>query len=149
MTTEKVTVEGLDKLVEQIRDKKDEVQASEEVTKNLNKELVQLQGLAVQYLKDLGRDDYKSPNGSISIEEKWRVSMPANDIEKAKLFDHLRERGIFDKYATVHSQSLNSLWKQDRQAAIDRGEISFEMPGVGAGQLFEALKFTKPRGKKA
>lgn len=147
--SDQVTVQQLDELIQKIHEKELEIEKQTEVVTNLGKELAVLEGNAVGYLKDLGRETYDSPFGKLKIEQKWRVNMPADDQAKAELFAHFRERGIFDKYATVHSVSLNSLYKADWEAAKERGEgLEFTMPGIGAPTLFEKLRF-KPAKKGA
>ena len=137
-----VTVAELDKLIEEIVKKENEVLAAEVPYKERKKELLVLEDRMVAYLKDLERDEYASPKGVFKIEQKWRVNMPKEDLDKKALFDHLREREIFDKYATVNSNSLNALFRADWEAAKARGEdMTFSMPGVPAPNLYEMLKY--------
>ncbi len=139
-----VTVAQLDELVAKIFEKRKEIEAAELVTSKLNIELAKMKQDCVVYLKELGRENYKSPYGSISVQQKWRVNMPQTDAEKQALFEWMREKGIYDKYATVNSASLNSLWNAEREAAAKRGELmEFEIPGLGAGKLFEDLGMRK------
>lgn len=138
----KVTVQELDELIGQIAAKELEVEAHEAVGKSLNKALAELEGRAVSYMKELNRDSYESPHGKIKIEEKWRVNLPQTDLEKREFFDWLRSKGIFDKYATVNSNSLNSLYMAEWKEAQKRGEgMTFSIPGVPAPKLFEKPKF--------
>jgi hypothetical protein len=116
-------------------------EAIENLVSQENKELTEAKAKFVLYLKELGREDYKSGRGTLSIQSKWRVALPATDEAKAKFFEWLREKGIFDKYATVHSASLNSLYNAEWEAAKDRGEgLSFSIPGVPEPKLFEDLR---------
>lgn len=141
-----VTVAELDELIKQIAAKNSEIEKAEDVVKAHNKELTKLEGRCVEYLKELKRDKYDSPFGKVSIAQKWRVNMPADDNAKRALFEHLREREIFDKYATVNSNSLNSLFMRDWEAAKERGEgLTFSMPGIEAPKLFEPLLFKEPK----
>jgi hypothetical protein len=137
----KVTVKELDELAAYIFAKRQRIEAIEELVSQENKELAVAKAKFVSYLKELGREDYKSSGGTLSIQAKWRVALPATDEAKTKFFDWLRERGIFDKYATVHSASLNSLYNAEWEAAKDRGEgLSFSIPGVPEPKLFEDLR---------
>lgn len=142
MSEAKVTVAELDGLISQLAAKEKECDAQSEVTKLLNKEYMAIEGRIVNYMKELARDQYDSPHGKFKIKEKWRVNLPEDDNAKRALFDHLRERGIFDKYATVNSNSLNALYMSDWREAQDKGEgMTFNMPGVPAPKLYEALEF--------
>jgi len=140
-----VTVKELDTIVEKLAALEVTKEAAAARVTELNKEIAQLEGKIVQYLNDLGRKDYDSPHGKLKIAAKWRVNLPETDLDKKQLFDHLRERGIFDKFATVNSNSLNALYMRDWEEAKERGEgMTFSMPGIGAPKLFEALNF-KPK----
>jgi hypothetical protein len=135
-------VADLDQLIEDLAKKEIEAEKIGESLKAVNKEIARLEGRVVSHLKDLEREEYLSPLGKVKIKQKWRVNMPADDIAKKALFEHLRERHIFDKYATVNSNSLNSLFLRDWDEAKERGEgMTFSMPGIDAPKLFEALDF--------
>ena len=74
------------------------------------------------------------------------MSLPSEDVDKAALFKHLEERGISMKYLTVNSNSLNSLYMADWEAAKIAGEgMDFKMPGVSEPTLFEDLRITKSK----
>jgi hypothetical protein len=138
--TASVTVADLDALVRQIFDQKLLIEEAEAGVTVLNKELARLEEKAVVCLEELERDNYKTEFGTIYINEKWRVNMPQTDEDKQALFGFLREKGIFDKYATVNSNSLNSLYMAEWEAAIEDGKgMEFSMPGIGAPKLHKAL----------
>ncbi len=139
-----LTVDDLDNFVKQIKDKRDEAEQVGVQLTTINKEIASLEAKAVGILKELNRDNYRSPYGMITMERKWRVSLPPNDIAKMEFFGHLRERGIFEQYATVNYNSLNSLYLTDWKEAQKEGRgMEFAMPGIEAPKLHEALKFLK------
>ena len=143
-----VTVKDLDGLCKELLELEAKKKAAAEATTEINKEIARIEGRCVNYLKDLDREDYDSPYGKIAIKQKWRVNLPVDDMAKRELFSHLRERGIFDKYATVNSNSLNALYMSDWEEAKKRGEgMTFTMPGIEAAKLYEAPDF-KPRKEK-
>lgn len=139
-----VTVQDMDALVEEMRAQRDLVEEKENELKALNKQLTALEQKAVQYLKALGRENFSSPHGTLYISQKWRVNLPKTDEDKAALFKHLEERGIFMQYATVNSNSLNSLFLEDWKDAMERGEgMDFRMPGIAEPKLYETLGMRK------
>lgn len=144
----KVTVEDLDKLLVELLTKEDECDAQKEVMTKLNKEYSALEYKIAAYLKDLGREEYIHAVGKFQIKTKWRVNLPQSDMDKKQFFDHLRERGIFDKFATVNSNSLNALYRQDWEAAKERGEeMTFAMPGIPAPVFETAPEFKRSKKK--
>jgi hypothetical protein len=140
-----VTVKDLDAHVAKIAELRKEIEASEAHTTTLNKQMMQLKAKAVACLRELNREDYKSPFGSISLKPVWTVKMPQEDRDKQNLFDWMREKGIYDKYATVNAASLKSLILAERQAFIDQGgdPLLFSVPGVEPPKMFEDLGFRK------
>lgn len=143
-----VTIADLDKIIEDIVKEYALLEVEESKVKERNKGIGRLEGKLTQILKDLGREKYETPLAKVALKQKWRVNMPANDIAKRELFDHLRERGIFDKYATVNSNSLNALYMADWKDAEEKGEgLGFTMPGIEAPKLYETTDI-KPIKKK-
>lgn len=142
-----VTVQELDGLIEDYLQYEEGVEKEEELLKEKNKELEARRQKIVLTLKDLNREEYESPAGKAELVKKWRVNLPATDSDKAALFEHLRERKIFDKYATVNSNSLNSLYMADWKAAEREGKgMEYKMPGVDEPKLYETSKI-KPKKK--
>lgn len=139
-----VTVADLDALTDEIFKKRVEIDAHAEVGKALNKDLVALKEKMVVFLKELNRDNYKTPHGTVSILQRWRVGLPQTLEDKKALFGWLQEKGIFDEYVSVNSQSLNSLYMGEWDEAKKRGEgMTFKIPGVGDPKLFEDLGMRK------
>jgi hypothetical protein len=147
MSAPSVTVEQLDQLVAEIETLEIAKETKEEEVKELNKQLGALKMKATGYLKELGREEYACPRGKIVIVERWNVKSPATQECKQALFEWMKERGIYDTYATVNAQSLKSLYMAERDAAIKNGEdpVTWALPGMEPANLFEDLKFTRSR----
>jgi len=140
------TVEALDELCKSIFDKRKEIDDKKEELKLLNNRLFVIQQSMMEALKELDRKNYQSPHGTVTVKERWRVNLPKTDADKEKLFGWLRDKGeeVFLRYATVNSNSLNSLYMSDWEAAKEAGEgMEFEVPGVERPTLFEDLGVRK------
>lgn len=150
---EKVTVEGLDKICEEISDLEEQKDRIEDSLTSINKNLNTLIYRAAAYLKDLGRSEYHAPAGSIKVELGERINLPVTEQDKAALFAHLRERGIFDSIVKPNSQSLNALYMADRRAAVAAApddekmmvKMTFAMPGIGEVKCEEKPKFKRAK----
>jgi len=140
-----VTVEDMDKLVAELREARAEADEKDAIATEANKKVKALEGRCVAFLKELKRDNYNTPDGTIYIQKKWTVQTPKTDEDKKSFFGWLEEQGIYWAYATVNSQSLNSLYKTKVEEATERGEM-LSIPGIGAPSLYEGLGFRK--GKK-
>lgn len=145
-----ITVADLDALIVKYFDilQIDKIKAELALT-TVNKEIGSIESKLVTYLKALDRREYKHPRGTVKVVNKWRVNGPQTDADKAALFAWLKERGIYDKYATVNVASINALFLAEWEAmkkADPEAALTFNMPGIGAPKLFEALG--KKRGNE-
>ena len=141
-----ITVEMMDELVASLVAKKKEIEAAELVVTGLNKEKARIEQKCANYLKALGREEggYQAPNATVFITRRWSVTLPQTDKDKHALFEWMKEKQVFDKYATVNWQSLNSLYMAEWEAAKREGRgIEFSMPGIGERTLFESLSTRK------
>ncbi len=142
-----ITVADLDALVAQIAEKERYKDAVELQLKELNKAIMALETRATEILKSLGRKSYDSPWGSIGIDNIMQVVQPSDD-RKEELWAWMREKGIFDRYASVNSNSLRALFKRERELAIENGEdpLTFALPGMVPATFFQKLKFRPSKG---
>lgn len=149
MSEHSISVKELDEMVENLFKMKKEIQDEEDKISEKSKILEALKTKIIVTLKEHERESYRSDMGMVTVSQKWRVKLPANDIEKAKLIEHLRERGLFEKYVSVNSNSLNSLFMTDWEIAQKEGKgMDFKMPGIDEPTLFETLHITKGKGAK-
>jgi len=81
--------------------------------------------------------------GLIYTESRFTVQTPKTLDDKRLLFGHLKERGIFDEMVSVNSQTLNSYYKTEMEAAIGRGDSDYQLPGVGEPNHMKTIKFKK------
>ncbi len=139
-----MTVAEFDGLVKTMFEKREEIEALEELSKDLNKQLQELQGKAVVALKERGESSYKTQYGTVSIMERWRVNLPQTDEDKKAMFGWFETQGTFWQYATINSNSLNSIYMKEWEAAKERGEgMTFKFPGLGDAKLHETLSMRK------
>ena len=131
-----ITVAQMDALTLEIRDLKDEKALVEYKAKELAGKIQNLEVKALAALDELQKDNYRGPGGILTQGKKFQVTMPKDDASKMELFEFLKREGIFEKYATVSSQALNSLYNEARAEAEANGELTFSMPGVGEAKLY-------------
>jgi hypothetical protein len=140
------TVKELDDLVEAIFDQKAKIEEMNEAVSKENVALQRLEAKAVAYLEELGRETYKTARGTLGVKENWRFNLPQSDEDKLKFFNYLREKGVYDKYATVHSSAYNAFCKAEWEAAQAEGKgMDFSLPGVPEPKLYKGL--TTRKGK--
>lgn len=142
-----ITVADLDALVAQISEVEGYKDAIELQLKEANKKIASLELRATDILKSLGRTSYSSPFGSIAIDNVMNIRQPEDD-RKEELWGWMREKGIFDRYASVNATSLKALFKRERDIAIENGEdpVTFALPGMVPATFFQKLKFRPSKG---
>lgn len=136
----------MEELSEKIQAKRLEVEAAQDVVKELNKQLASLEMTMLETLKGLGKDSYKSEIGTISIIHRTSFKTPKTPEEKAAFFDYLRAKNMFDALVSVNSQTLNSFCKAELETAIAEGRgLEFQIPGIGEPTVQEIIGFRKAK----
>ncbi len=135
-----ITIKCIDELIEDSVELEQCVADLSAVSVTLNKLRMRMASKAACFLKALGREDYDSPTGTIKIKKEWAIRMPKDDDDKKLLFEYLRERGMFDRLATVNVASFKAFFKADWKAAAKKDPdalVLFTMPGVSQPVLDE------------
>lgn len=142
--SEKVTVSDLDALVEKIFQQRQKIEALGEETTKLNLELAKMKEQMVLFLKELGREKYATPLGTVSIKERWSVTTPKSPEDRAAFFNYLKEKGLYEELVSVNSQTLNAFFRSEWDAAIEKGEaMTFKIPGLSEPKVFMDLSIRK------
>lgn len=143
MQGSEITVKDLDDLLMKIRELQVKRDEAAEVVTGFNKEINTLEVRASEVLIALERDEYSCPAGEVFFEEVFNVKNPT-DENKHLLWDWMKERDIFERYAQVHATSLKTLFKKELQIAMESGEgdpITFALPGMEPATIFRKIKF--------
>lgn len=142
MTEATVSLKQMDDLFKALTKLEKEKEEIQDSLKEKNKEIA-IQELKIsEILTSLERDEYESPVGKASFEVIFQVKNPS-DENKHLLWEWMKEKGIFERYAQVHATSLKSLFKVERDIAIENGEdpMTFALPGMEPATIFKKLKF--------
>lgn len=134
--TKSISVQDLDEFTKKWDALKERKTALNKDLSEVNAEITKMEAQAVVMLDELERSNYKGPGGAIEIRSRHSVQVPKTDQDKQALFDFLKQEGIFEKYVTVNSRSLQTLYNDYRQRAEEDGELTFSMPGVGEPKTF-------------
>lgn len=135
-----VTVSELDNLCKEIFEQKSKIKEVEDILSTENKKLAELQANATSYLNELDRENYKSDYGTIYVQNVWSWTLPKTEEDKTKFFGYLKDKGLFDKYATVNHAAYNAYLKEEFAAAKEDGRgMDFSIPGVPEPTLFKKL----------
>lgn len=110
-----------------------------------NKEVEKLERQLLEALIQTGKSKYFVDGiGTVSLVEKVYITTPKDGHEKTAFFTYIEEefgQDGLDKYRTVNSQSLNSLFKIQRE---ENPEL-ITLPGCGDMAISTDLRFTKSK----
>ena len=108
-----------------------------------NKKLEELKNKLVKLLEATNRDSWKSPYGTVSRVERTSITMPKDPESKEKFFAYLKNKGIFENLITIHSQTLNSWYKQEKEVAESEGNFHFKVEGLPEPKTTYTLSMRK------
>jgi hypothetical protein len=127
-----ITVEEMNKVVEQVRQKEAEYEAAKKISTELGYEVDALYEQMGKMLLDLGQDSFKTPLGTISLRKRTSFKVPKDEESRNAFFGKLKEMGVFDSMITVNSNTLNSFLKAEYESAEARGEdmVIYKFDGI-------------------
>lgn len=134
------TVAEFDSLVNALFDQREKIKKMNEALAVENQALDAMEQKLVLWLDQLKREKYQHPRGTIFMREMWRWNLPEGAENKEIFYRHLKDRGLFEQMATIHSSTYNAFLKAEWDAAKERGEgFDFKLPGVPEPKLYRAL----------
>lgn len=117
-----------------------EVEALQVMVDNANAALEELKTKVMTILEKTGKDKYPVTGfGTVFVQNRFNVSMPKDPDKKGAFLKFLELKGIKDDLITVHSQTLNSWYKQEMEAAVQEGNSDFKIPGLAEPTLMKTL----------
>lgn len=142
----KYTVEDVERAIEAISKKREEVAEKKRIHSVADEELTQMENEAMRMLQSVGKKSYKGEQGTITRVVKWRVNLPKTPEARDAFFAYLKEKGLFENLITVNSQQLNSFYMQewDQVKENDPMEaLNFRIPGIEEPKEHETISFRK------
>lgn len=138
-----ITVEALDQLARAMADQSKEIDAIASDLKIAKDIMTKMEIQAKSYLEELDRIEFSTPFGEMKIKDHWQIKMPSDESKKMELFDWMKEKGIYERYATVHATSLKSLVLLERKEAEKMGEdlMVWALPGMDPPKLYQEMDF--------
>jgi uncharacterized protein (UPF0335 family) len=137
------TVQDLERLCLEVASQREIVAEFERGKKAANELLETLEQKVLDVFKGLDKTSYDSKVGKFIISHRQSVKLPATPEDRERFFQYLKDSGQFDSTITVHSATLNRLYKDEFEKAKDRGDDDFEIPGIGPPTVAEILSVRK------
>jgi len=141
-----ISITDMRQAVEALREAKSAYESAKRISDDMHAVYSEAQAKIIAMLKDAGQDTFTVTGvGRVTISEQLSVKTPKTPEEKQAFFDWVRremgEDGYW-AYATVNSQSLNTLYKTKFAEYASRGEV-LEIDGLEPASSFTKLSFTK------
>lgn len=97
-----------------------------------------------KYIVHFGKEKYESAYGTIELRTRLSFKTPKTVDEKRDFFEFLTEKGIFYEYASINSNSLNALCKQEVEIAKEEGR-ECKIPGIGDPSEFQTIHLRRKK----
>jgi hypothetical protein len=131
-------------VVESLFKKRTELEEKEKSLKELSKEVEALKFKVLQILEESGLEKHEIPGmGSVTAADRFSIAHPKEQSEKMAFFKYLKDKDILWEMVSVNSQTLNAWYKKEMDAAIERGDVDFKIPGIGEPNYIKILQMRK------
>jgi hypothetical protein len=141
--TEDVTLREFEGLIEKAYELKKQKEEFEMQAETVGAKLTEVQTQLLAFMEQFDKTSYKSKFGNIIRVQKSSVKVPKDPEAKALFFKYLESKGIKDDILTVNSNTLNSFYKAEKEAALAAGAEEFSIPGLELPTAFFQLQMRK------
>lgn len=125
-------------------EEKAKLEQLEQVASVQSKEVERLKAKVISCLEAAGLDKFAvAGHGTVFKTQRFTVTVPKDGADRDAFFAYLESKGIFRELITVNSQTLNSYYKKEMEAAIEAGNPDFKVPGIGEPKLSLTLGMRK------
>jgi hypothetical protein len=140
---QELTVAELDAKCEALYLKGLELDKLDAERKILNEEYSKLEHEVIAYLQAFNKERYSAHFGTVSVVNRFSYKVPKTPEAREKFFNYLKEKGDYDALISVNSQTLNAYCKTELEAAVERGDSDFTVPGLDEPTLFQRAQIRK------
>ena len=134
-----MTLEELNNLCARLRLLRDDKNELEDRVKDLNTDIADVQARILEAMIEHEIPSVKGSFGTVSVQYQKTFRQPATIEDKLKLFDYLREEGIFNDMVKVDSRTLSSWASKEVEAKERDGVIGWVPPGLEAPSGFPKI----------
>jgi len=97
--------------------------------------LTKMKFKVLAYFEEFGKTKHLAQHCTVYIKTSFTCKTPKTPEEKAALFTWMKEKEIYDQYATVNSKSLNTLYN-----SLVKEDSDFVMPGTSDPGYFQTIE---------
>lgn len=141
-----ISIKDMQELITCLREAKTAYKEAKDKSDAAYAVLKNLESTVIATLKEAGQDTFTVTGvGKVTVSEQLSVQTPKSIEDKQKFFSFIKEKfgdDGFWAYASINSQSLNSLYKNLTTEYAQNGEV-LEIEGLEPASSFTKLSFTK------
>lgn len=127
------------KKLKELKNKKDEL---EDVADEAKKAYDEQRTVVQSFMEANELENFKLPGvANVTLAEEFFVAYPQSQEDIQAFYEWLASKEM-DHLRKVNSQTLNSLYKQEREAAKERGDVVF-IPGLPQPSVKRTLRVLK------
>jgi hypothetical protein len=126
-----ISLEEFQALGVKLWEEKAKLEELEAIASKQSKEVEALKAKVISCLEAAGLDKFAVAGfGTVFKTQRFTVTVPKDGADREAFFGYLESQGIFRELITVNSQTLNSYWKKEFEAAVEQGNPDWKMPGI-------------------
>ena len=129
--------------VKRLWDQKEVVDGLKTQLAKASKEFEKMKTDAIKAMEAMELDKQHVPGcGTIYRQKSFSVRVPKDPVLKEDLFHWIRsEKGedVLRNMVSINSQTLNSFYKSELEAAKEKGDVDFAIPGIGTPEVYFKL----------
>lgn len=138
------SMKEMDNLVLTLVEQKASKKVLEDQAKLVETDIRRQMGKILAHLKDAGMKTFKGNHGTVTSVERTSYKLPSTDEDLEKLQAWYEEKGL-RHMLKPNSISHNSLMAKEFEAAKDKGDPFFEIPGAGQPEITVTLSLTEKK----
>lgn len=138
-----VSVQELEAMIQLYAQQKDDVEHAEEEVKRLKALKTNTEKRLLAFMEEFDKTSYRSTWGTLVRSGRYSWKTPKTPESREAFFGYLKERGVFDGLISVNSNTLASFAKQEMEAAVERQDIDFAIPGLDDPTYTERVALRK------
>lgn len=98
----------------------------------------------LEYMNEAKLTNFKTSSGTMILNRRFAVTVPKGpDLEAFLSYLQDQKPDSYRALRTVNYQTLNGWYKEELDAAVERGELDFQIPGLHEPTVNEYLSVRK------
>lgn len=130
-------------LVHRLIEKRAEEKRAKEILQTISKGVADIEAEILQRLEAEDLLSVKTTAGNISVSRRFNVRLPDSPEKYEEFWEWAKRNGHYEHLRSLNSQRLNSWYKAELEAARIRGDLEFQVPGLGGESVQTYLSLTK------